>query len=144
MNLQQSLTTEDPEMWQNHFSFCFLTRVRSSLYSPMAAWIFLWTPSLVTWSLNELFNSLREHLISKACILFSNSAVKVHDSQAYRNVEMTRIWSKRYVLISPNWLQLCKSCSGLCNPWNGGVHYFWKGKCPNILSKYGKTDLVFY
>ena len=37
-----------------------------------------------------MFNSLRQHLISKACVLFSNSAVKVHDSQAYRNMEVTR------------------------------------------------------
>ena len=37
-----------------------------------------------------MFNSLRQHLLSKACVLFSNSAVKVHDSQAYRNMEMTR------------------------------------------------------
>ena len=29
-------------------------------------------------------------LVRKACVLFSNSAVKVHDSQAYRNVGMTR------------------------------------------------------
>ena len=56
----------------------------------MAAWIFLRTSSLVTWSSYEMFNSLRQHLISKACVLFSNSAVKVHDSQAYRNMEMTR------------------------------------------------------
>ena len=81
---------EDLETWPNHLSFRFLTRVRSSSYSPMAAWIFLRTSSLVTWSLYEMFNSLRYHLISKACILFSNSAVKVHDSQAYRNREMTR------------------------------------------------------
>ena len=56
----------------------------------MAAWIFLRTSSLVTWSLYEMFNSLRQYLISKACVLFSNSAVKVHDSQAYRNMQMTR------------------------------------------------------
>ena len=74
------------ETWPNHLSFRFLTRVRSSSYSPMAAWIFLRTSSLVTWSLYEMFNSL----ISKACVLFSNSAVKVHHSQAYRNMEMTR------------------------------------------------------
>ena len=37
-----------------------------------------------------MFNTLREHLIRKACILFSNSVVKVHDSQAYRNMVMTR------------------------------------------------------
>ena len=45
------------------------------------------------------------HLISKACVLFSNSAVKVHDSQAYRNMEMTRerisfIFDPRDMLLS--------------------------------------------
>ena len=50
---------EDIETWPNHLSFRFLTRVRSSSYSPMAAWIFLRTSSLVTWSLYEMFNSLR-------------------------------------------------------------------------------------
>ena len=50
---------EDLEAWPNHLSFRFLTRVRSSSYSPMAAWIFLRTSSLVTWSLYEMFNSLR-------------------------------------------------------------------------------------
>ena len=42
---------EDLETWPNHLSFHFLTRVRSSSYSPMAAWIFLRTSSLATWSL---------------------------------------------------------------------------------------------
>ena len=50
---------EDLETWPNHLSFRFLSRVRSSSYSPMAAWIFLRTSSLVTWSLYEMFNSLR-------------------------------------------------------------------------------------
>ena len=44
---------EDLETWPNHLSFRFLTRVRSSSYSPMAAWIFLRTSSLVTWSLHS-------------------------------------------------------------------------------------------
>ena len=50
---------ENLETWPNHLSSRFLTRVRSSSYSPMAAWIFLRTSSLVTWSLYEMFNSLR-------------------------------------------------------------------------------------
>ena len=50
---------EDLETWPNYLSFRFLTRVRSSSYSPMAAWIFLRTSSLVTCSLYEMFNSLR-------------------------------------------------------------------------------------
>ena len=38
----------DLETWPNHLSFRFLTRVRSSSYSPVAVWIFLRTSSLVT------------------------------------------------------------------------------------------------
>ena len=49
---------EDLEIWLNHLSFRFLTSVRSSSYSPMAAWISLRTSSLVTWSLYEMSNSL--------------------------------------------------------------------------------------
>ena len=40
----------------------------------------------MAWSLYEMFMHLRWHLISKACVLFSNSAVKVHD----RHMDMTR------------------------------------------------------
>ena len=36
---------EDLETRPNHLSFRFLTRVRTSSYSPMAAWIFLRTSS---------------------------------------------------------------------------------------------------
>ena len=51
---------EDPARHgPNHLSFRFLTMVRSSSYSPMTAWIFLRTFSLVTWSLYEMFNYLR-------------------------------------------------------------------------------------
>ena len=35
-------------------------------------------------------NSVFMFFISKACLIFSNSAVKVHDSQACKNNEMTR------------------------------------------------------
>ena len=94
---------EDLETWPNHLSFRFLTRVRSLSYSPMAAWIFLQTSSLVTWSLYEMSNSLRYHLISKACVLFSNSAVKVHDSQAYRNMETTTDPVLGYFWFSSSW-----------------------------------------
>ena len=49
---------EDLKAWPNHLSFRFLTRVRSSSYSPMAAWIFLRTSSLVKWALYKMFSSL--------------------------------------------------------------------------------------
>ena len=42
---------EDLLMWPNHLSYYFLNRVRSSSYSPMAAWFFMRTSSLVKWSL---------------------------------------------------------------------------------------------
>ena len=48
---------EDFEMWPNHLSFRFLTRVRSLSYSP-TAWIFLQTSLLVTWSLCEMLHGL--------------------------------------------------------------------------------------
>ena len=44
---------EDLEIWPDHPSFHFLTRVRSSSCSPVAAWTFLRTSSLVSWSLYE-------------------------------------------------------------------------------------------
>ena len=50
---------EDLETWPNYLSFRFLTRVRSSSYFPMTAWIFLRTSSLVTWSLYKMFNGLQ-------------------------------------------------------------------------------------
>ena len=77
---------EDLETWRKYLSLHFLTSVRSSSYSPMAAWIFLQTSSLVPWSLYES----RSILSQKACVLFSIFAIKVHDSQTYRNMEMTR------------------------------------------------------
>ena len=81
---------EDFEICPDHLSFRFLTKIRSSSYFPMAAWIFLRTSSLVTWCLYETFTSLRQHFISKACILFSTSDAKTHDSQAYTNKDMPR------------------------------------------------------
>ena len=51
--------SEDLETWPNHLSFRFLTRFRGSSYSSMAAWILLRTSSLVTWTLYEMFKSLR-------------------------------------------------------------------------------------
>ena len=50
---------ENLETRPKHLRFLFLTRIMSSSYSPMATWIFLLTSSLVTWSLYEMFYSLR-------------------------------------------------------------------------------------
>ena len=56
------------------------------------------------------------------------------------------IWSKRYVVISPNGFHLCKSCSGLCNPWEN----LWFGaiiwnNCSKVLEAcYSAQLLSFY
>ena len=47
-----------------------LVMIMSSLYYPVAAWIFLRTFSLVTWFLYQKDSNLRWHLISKTCVLF--------------------------------------------------------------------------
>ena len=50
---------EDLQTWPNYPRFRFLTIVRSSSYSPIAAWIFLATSSLVTWSFYKMVNNLQ-------------------------------------------------------------------------------------
>ena len=109
---------EDIQMWRNYLSFHVFTKVRSPSYSPMAAWIFLQASSLETRSLYEMFTSLWQHFISKACVLFSNSAVKGHDSQAYKKYENGKgvhqfyLRSKRY-FISPHGFTHVSRSSGL-------------------------------
>ena len=72
----------------NHFSLHLFTVVKRSSYGPMAFPILAFTSSLVMWSLYEIPRSLRKHLISNACILLSMSAVMVHVSHAYKNMDM--------------------------------------------------------
>ena len=61
---------------------------------------------LVTWSLREMRCILQWHLIiSMACILLRSSAVRVHDSQACRKMDVTgerisRILELREILLS--------------------------------------------
>ena len=45
---------------------------------------------LPRWSLYEMCSILRQHLISMTCILLWSSAVRVHDSHAYRKMHVTR------------------------------------------------------
>ena len=80
----------DLVMWPYHLSFRCLTVVRRSSCGPMACRVLFRTSSLVTCSLFVMPRSFLRHLISMACILFSVSAVNVQDSQAYRNMDMTR------------------------------------------------------
>ena len=110
-------TPEDSKTWPNHLSFRFLTRVRSSSYSPMAAGSFC-EPSHCYHGPCTKCPIASGIISSQRPAFLSNSAVKVQDSQAYRNMEMTRDYTsfifdpKDTFVISPNGLQLCKSCSG--------------------------------
>ena len=73
-----------------HFSLRLFTEVRRSSYSPMAFPILAFTSSFVMRSLYEIPRNLQKHLISSACILLSMSAVMVHISHAYKNMDMAR------------------------------------------------------
>ena len=55
-----------------------------------------------------------------ACILLWSSAVRVHDSQAYRKMNVTRgqhqsyLGAERNTLVNQNWFQPCQCCCCLC------------------------------
>ena len=73
-----------------YFSLRLFAAVRRSSFGLMAFPILDFTSSLVMWSLCEIPRSLRKNLISNACILLSMSAVMVHVSHAYKNMDMAR------------------------------------------------------
>ena len=73
-----------------HFSLRRFTAVKRSSWGPMACHVLFRTSSLEMWSLYVMPRSFLRYLISMACILLSVSAVSVQDSQAYRNMDMTR------------------------------------------------------
>ena len=56
----------------------------------MACLILLRTASLVTWPLYDMRKIFRKHLISMACILFCRSAERVHVSETYIKMDITR------------------------------------------------------
>ena len=80
---------DERETWPYHCSLRLFTMVRRSSCGPIACWILARTSSLVTWSLYKMHSILRQHLISMACTLLWSSAVRVHDSQACRKMDVT-------------------------------------------------------
>ena len=80
---------DERETCPYYFSLPLFTMVGRSLCGPIACWILAQTFSLVTWSLYEMHSILRLHLISMARILLWSSAVKVHNSHAYRTKDVT-------------------------------------------------------
>ena len=81
---------DEQETCPYHFNLQLFTMVRRSSCGPIACLILAQTSSSVTWSLYEMRSVLRYHLISMAYILLWSSAVRVHDSQAYRKMDVTR------------------------------------------------------
>ena len=55
-----------------------------------------------------------------ACTLLWTSAVRVHDSQAYRKMDVTKgahqtyLGTERNIPVIPNWFQPCQCCCSLC------------------------------
>ena len=94
--------------------------IRRSSCGPIACWTLARTSSLVTWSLYEMRNILRQHLISMTCIFLWSSAVRVHDSHAYRKMNLTRerinctLETERNTSVISNWFQPCQCCCCLC------------------------------
>ena len=72
-----------------HFSLRLFTG-QEVFIQPSAFPILAVTSSLVMWSLYEILRNLRKHLLFSACILLSMSAVMVHISHAYKNMDMAR------------------------------------------------------
>ena len=81
---------DERETCPYHLSLRLFTMLRRSLCGPVACRISAQTSSLVKWSLYEKRSILRWHVISMARILLCSSAVRVHDSQAYRKMDVTR------------------------------------------------------
>ena len=57
-----------------------------------------------------------------ACILLWSSAVRVHDSQAYKKMDVTRerisriLEPREKLFVNPDWFQPCQCCCCLCYP----------------------------
>ena len=64
-----------------------------------------------------MFKSFRQHLLSKTAFFSLALWWKWQESTS------ASPWSNRYVVISPNLHQLCKSCSGLRYSWEN--RWFW-------------------
>ena len=78
------------ETWPYHCRWCLFTMVRRSSCGLIVCRILARTSSLITWSLYEMLSIFRWHLISMVCTLLWSSAVRVHNSQAYSKMDVTR------------------------------------------------------
>ena len=62
-----------------------------------------------------------------------------------KGAHQLHLWSKRYVVIHPKWLQLCKSCRSLCNPWDNLLFrdIIWYN-CFKVLGTCSGTQLLSF
>ena len=80
---------EDFEMWPNHLSFSFLTRVRSYHILQWLPGSFCKPPYWQHGPSKKCYIAF-DSISSQSLLFFSTSAAKVHNSQVYRNIGMTR------------------------------------------------------
>ena len=77
---------DERETCPYHCSLRLFTMVGRSSCGPISWWILARTSTLVSWSLCEIRGIVRAALHFLAYILLWSSAVRVHDSQAYRKI----------------------------------------------------------
>ena len=77
------IRSDERETCPYHFSLRLFTMVVRSSCGPIAGWIVARTSSLVTWSFYEMRCAM-------TCISLCCSAVKVHDSQEYRMMDVKK------------------------------------------------------
>ena len=92
--------------------------------------IFMWsscilslgtTSSLVTWSLYKMSSIMRSHLISMACILFSELCCEglwftsIQEDECDKGVHQSYLGTERNAPVAPNWFS-CQCCCCQCYP----------------------------
>ena len=80
---------DERETCPYHFDLHLFAMVRS-LCGLIACWILVQTSTMIMWFLYKMHSILWEHPISMAHILLCSPAVRIHDSQAHRKMDVTR------------------------------------------------------
>ena len=80
--------SEDLELWPNPLNF--FTMIRSLLYSPMAAWIFLQTFSFMAYSPFAKYLVTCKSILSQMPSFISLNMLPMSTTYRYRNMERTR------------------------------------------------------
>ena len=118
-----------------HFQFIFFSDLETTKFPFHKPWvgghrIFQWQLECFCKPLQWLYGPCTKRSISPQRMpSFLKHCFKGSWFTGIPKMEMTgericfKIWCERYVAISPNWVPLCKSCSGLFKPWEN--FWFW-------------------